>query len=90
MIGINSVKYVDSKVEGMGFSIPINRATKIIDNLISGKTSGKVFIGISGATIDSEYSQIYGFPQGAYVKTVNSGSPAENAGRELSGIKASI
>ena len=80
VIGINSVKYVDSKVEGMGFSIPINRATKIIDNLISGKTSGKVFIGISGATIDSEYSQIYGFPQGAYVKTVNSGSPAENAG----------
>ena len=80
VIGINSIKYVDSKVEGMGFSIPINRAVSIIENIIHGKTTGKVYIGISGATIDSEYSQIYGFPEGAYVKTITSGSPAERAG----------
>ncbi len=80
VIGINSVKYVDSKVEGMGFSIPINRATDIINNIVSGGTTGKVYIGISGANINSEYSQIYGFPEGAYVKTVTSGSPAEKAG----------
>ena len=80
VIGINSVKYVDSKVEGMGFSIPINRAMTIIDGLINGGTGGKVYIGISGANISSEYSQIYGFPEGAYVKSVTKGSPAESAG----------
>ncbi len=80
VIGINSVKYVDSKVEGMGFSIPINRAIGIIDNIVDGKSTGKVYIGISGANINSEYSQIYGFPEGAYVKTVTSGSPAERGG----------
>ena len=80
VIGINSVKYVDSKVEGMGFSIPINRALTIIDGLINGGTSGKVYIGISGANISAEYSQIYGFPEGAYVKSVTKDSPAERAG----------
>ena len=80
VIGINSVKYVDNKVEGMGFSIPINRAIGILENIIHGESTGKVYIGISGATIDSDYSQIYGFPEGAYVKTVTSGSPAEQAG----------
>ena len=80
VIGINSVKYVDNKVEGMGFSIPINRAVTIIERLVDGKTNGKVYIGISGANITSEYTQIYGFPEGVYVKKVNSGSPAESAG----------
>ncbi len=90
VIGINSVKYVDSKVEGMGFSIPINRAISIIETIVDGKTSGKVYIGISGANINSEYSQIYGFPQGAYVKQVNSGSPAEEAGIHEGDILVSV
>lgn len=79
VIGINSVKYVDSKVEGMGFSIPINEAMEIINDIISGN-NGKTYIGITGADISKEYSQIYGFPEGIYVKEVASGSPAEEAG----------
>ena len=81
VIGINSVKYVDNKVEGMGFSIPINTAMRIIDGIINnGGASGTVYIGISGATINSEYSQIYGFPEGVYVKSVTGGGPAERGG----------
>ena len=80
VIGINSIKYVDSKVEGMGFSIPINKAMSIINNLIQNGTKGKVYIGISGATITQEYSQIYGFPMGVYIKDLTYGGPAEKAG----------
>lgn len=80
VIGINSVKYVDSKVEGMGFSIPINDAMDIIDNIISGKKTGTTYLGISGADISKEYAQIYGFPEGIYVKEIESGSPASEAG----------
>ncbi len=78
VIGINSIKYVDSKVEGMGFSIPINSAMEIIDGIISNK--GQTYLGITGADISKEYSQIYGFPEGIYVREVSSGSPAEEAG----------
>lgn len=79
VIGINSVKYVDSQVEGMGFSIPINSAMEIINSIIEGKQTGNVHLGISGVPISAEYSQIYGFPEGIYVKEVEAGSPAENS-----------
>ena len=31
LIGINSAKFVDSTVEGMGFAIPITTAARILD-----------------------------------------------------------
>ena len=80
VIGINSIKYVDSKIEGMGFSIPINKAMSIINSLIQEGTVGKIYIGIGGADVTQDYSKIYGFPVGVYVKNVNSGTPAEKAG----------
>ena len=76
VIGINSVKYVDSTVEGMGFSIPINDAMVIINDIIKGTQIGNVYLGISGADISREYSQIYGFPMGVYVKEIQEASPA--------------
>ncbi|MBO6162328.1 MAG: trypsin-like peptidase domain-containing protein [Eubacterium sp.] len=90
VIGINSVKYVDSKVEGMGFSIPINKAMGIINNLIQNGTKGKVYIGISGATITQEYSQIYGFPMGVYIKNLTAGGPAEKAGLHAGDIIVAV
>ena len=80
VIGVNSVKYVDSSVEGMGFSIPINRAMSIIDGIISGKQDTTTYLGISGASISKEYAQIYGFPEGVYVREVQDNSPATKAG----------
>ena len=79
VIGINSVKYVDSTVEGMGFSIPINEAMSIINDVISGVQKAEPYLGVTGAAIDRQYAQVYGFPMGIYVKEIESGSPAENA-----------
>ena len=90
VIGINSIKYVDSKVEGMGFSIPINKAMSIINNLIQKGTTGRIYIGIGGANVTSEYSQIYGFPIGVYVKNINSGSPADDAGLSTGDIITAV
>ena len=80
VVGINSVKYVDSTVEGMGFSIPINTAMAIINDIIEGKQEGNAYLGINGEAISREYAQIYGFPTGVYVKEVKDGSPADSAG----------
>lgn len=80
VIGINSVKYVDSKVEGMGFSIPINKAMEIINSIIKGEKKPELYIGVKPVEVGKEYSQIYGFPEGIYVKEVERNSPAEQAG----------
>ena len=91
VIGINSIKYADTQVEGMGFSIPINTAMKIIDNIISGKQQdGSLYLGISSASISKDYAQIYGFPEGVYVKDVTKGSPAEKAGLHTGDIIVSF
>ncbi|SEQ45312.1 PDZ domain-containing protein [Lachnospiraceae bacterium NE2001] len=79
VIGINSVKYVDSTVEGMGFSIPINEAMSIINDIASGTQAEAINLGIEVVDVGRQYAQIYGFPMGIYVKNVESGSIAENA-----------
>jgi serine protease Do len=79
VIGINSVKYVDSTVEGMGFSIPINDAMEIISGIISGNQKSDANIGIETVDIGREYSQIYDFPMGVYVKNVEQDSDAYKA-----------
>ncbi len=83
VIGINSVKYSDTDVEGFGFAIPMSDAKEIIDQLIKdGQVAEKqsAYLGIQGKDITSQISQAYGFPEGVYVLQVISGSAAEKAG----------
>ena len=73
VIGINSIKYADTDVEGIGYAIPITDAMLIIDKLIKGKSieSAKAgYLGIQGQ--DSG--------MGVYVYRVFDGSAAEKAG----------
>ena len=83
VIGINSVKYSDTTVEGMGYSIPINTASPIIEKLIKRETvsEGKTaYLGISGVDVSSSVAKTYNMPEGIYVYQVVSGSAAEKAG----------
>lgn len=79
VIGVNSVKYVDSTVEGMGFSIPINEAMSIINDIAAGTQTEAASLGIEPVDIGRQYSLIYGFPMGIYVKNIDSGSIAEKS-----------
>lgn len=81
VIGINSAKVSTTVAEGMGFSIPINEAIPIIDDLLtSGYVTGRPLIGITGFDIDEQVSAYYGFPVGVYIAQLYEGSPADNAG----------
>lgn len=86
VIGINSAKMSSSygseaSVEGLGFAIPINDAKVIIDDLINFKAvTGRPQIGITGVDVTEAYSSYLGIPMGIYVRSVASGSAAENAG----------
>ncbi len=83
LIGINSVKYSDTQVEGMGYSIPISAAEPIINDLITRQLvdeSESAFFGVSGQDVNSQISESFGMPEGLYITRVSENSAAEQAG----------
>ena len=82
VIGINSAKYSDTDVEGMGYAIPITAVQDIINDLMNTKTRTEVdqskqgYLGIQGLTIDETYSSTFGMPQGVYVYEIIEGGAA--------------
>lgn len=80
VIGINTIKLVESQVEGMGFAIPINEAKPIIQQLIENKKVSRPYMGITGSTIDEKTAKQYNVPQGVLVREVVPGSGADKAG----------
>ena len=86
VICINSSKYSDTTVEGMGYAIPITAVQDRLDDLMNRQTREKVdesekgYLGISCATVSSDVSEAYGIPEGVLVTDVASKSAAEKAG----------
>ncbi len=83
VIGINSVKYSDTSVEGIGYAIPINTAAPIIQDLITKEkvdASESAYLGIAGVDVTSDVAKTYNMPTGVYVAQVVEGSAAEQAG----------
>lgn len=83
VVGINSVKYSDTQVEGMGYSIPISAAEPIINDLISKEVvdeSNSSYLGVSGQDVTSQLSDSFGMPEGVYITMVAENSAAEQAG----------
>ncbi|MBR5115873.1 MAG: trypsin-like peptidase domain-containing protein, partial [Lachnospiraceae bacterium] len=79
VIGINSNKFADTDVEGMGYAIPISTAQPIIDEMMNREIiadSDRGYLGITGATVPYEYTGI----EGVRVRGVTAGSGAEDAG----------
>lgn len=80
VIGINSIKFVDDKVEGMGFAIPINDAKPIIDELMKNGYISRPQLGVIVVTIDEKASKEFNCPVGAGIEEVTRGGAAEAAG----------
>lgn len=83
VIGINSVKYSDTQVEGMGYAIPISAAEPIINNLITREVvdeSNSSYLGVSGQDVTSDLAMNFGMPEGLYVTLVKENSAAAQAG----------
>ncbi len=83
VIGINSAKYSDTDVEGIGYAIPITDAMEIVNELIEyGEvvSSQTAYLGIQGTDVSEDLSTVYGMPIGVYIYSVISGTGAEDAG----------
>jgi serine protease Do len=89
VVGINSQIYSRSGgFQGISFSIPIDEAARVSDQL---RSSGKVTRGRIGVQIDQVTKEVaesigLGKAQGALVRGVESGAPAEKAGIEAGDI----
>ena len=89
VVGINSQIYSRSGgFQGISFAIPIDEATRVSDQL---RNSGKVTRGRIGVQIDQVSKEVaesigLGKAQGALVRGIESGAPAEKAGMEAGDI----
>ena len=83
VIGITSVKYSETSVEGMGYAIPAETAIPIIRQLITREVvtgSDTAYLGISGVDVTQVVSDTYQMPQGVYIAQIVEGGSAAQAG----------
>lgn len=82
LIGINAAIY--QKAQGIGFAIPINRARRIVDDLISYGEVHIPWVGVFVQDITPAMATHFGVGpgRGVVVREVETGSPAASAGIE--------
>ena len=86
LIGINSAKYADNAVEGMGYAIPVSTASPILENLMNRETRDKLdssesgYLGVRAGDMTEEALAMYNMPEGAFVFEAVEGDAAANAG----------
>lgn len=84
VIGINSSKYSDIDVEGIGFAIPANVAKPIIEDLITKEVVSDdkaAYLGLIGAAdVTSSIASTYNIPEGVCITEIARGSAAEQYG----------
>ena len=87
LVGINSAKYSDTNVEGMGYAIPVDDVIDIMEGLMNrtireekAPEGEQGFLGITGQSVTSDVSKAYDMPKGIYITSVTEGSGAAAAG----------
>ncbi|MFW6052408.1 MAG: S1C family serine protease [Desulfosalsimonas sp.] len=90
LIGINTAIYRNA--EGIGFAIPINRAEKIVSDLIDYGEVVHAWIGLLVQDIDRETAEYFSLDsaRGILVQAVMAESPADKAGIREGDIVVSI
>ncbi|SDK22365.1 S1C family serine protease [Sediminibacillus albus] len=88
LIGINSMKIAQSSVEGIGFAIPIDSATPIIEQLEQEGTVTRPYLGVEAYSLEEvaqvEWQRKLNLPKdvegGIYLRSIEPMSPADQAG----------
>ncbi len=92
VVGITSAKLSNNgssqaTIEGIGFAISINDVIGIItDYMQYGYVTGRPSMGVDVRAVSDEWQEIFGWPAGLLVQSVNPGSCAEAAGLKQNDI----
>jgi S1-C subfamily serine protease len=95
VIGINSQIETggngSSGSVGIGFAVPIDTAKAILNNLKSGQSVQRAYLGVTSLTVDGQLDAL-NLPvnHGALVQTVEPGSPADQAGLKAGDLQATM
>jgi serine protease Do len=96
VVGINTLIVRNSGsgtvAEGLGFSIPINTAAAVANQIIQSGFISRPYMGINFQPITPDIASAYNLPAqyGAYVTSVAANSPASKAGVQTGDIITSI
>ena len=93
VIGINTLKLVEDEIEGMGFAIPIEMATSVLDRLEKGEEIERPLLGVSMVDDNNQYAlfsyKVYldkDYEKGVVVIDVEKDSPAGVAGLQKNDV----
>ena len=95
VVGITNAKYSTSaysgqaSIDNIGFAIPINSVREIVTSIIEKGYVATPYIGVTVANVGEE-SQAYGAPQGASIRSVEQGGPAEQGGLKANDIVTAV
>ena len=86
VIGINTA--IVRSGQGIGFAIPSDLATGIIDQLTEQKTVSRGWMGVAIQNVTEELAKYYGIKEtkGVYVAKVFEGDPADKAGIKIGDV----
>jgi Do/DeqQ family serine protease len=78
LIGINTAIY--GKAQGIGFAIPVDRARRVMHDLVSYGEVRRVWVGLIVQELTADLAQHFGTRRGVVVAEVEPKSPADAAG----------
>ena len=79
VVGINTIKIVDTQFEGMGFAIPSVTIKKVADDIIkNGYVTGRARLGLVVTEFPDTTAKLYDAPAGIKVETIDNDSPFED------------
>jgi Do/DeqQ family serine protease len=90
VIGINTAIY--GRAQGIGFAIPMNRATRIADDVIAYGEVRPAYVGMDLGPVDDAAQKAAGLrrKEGALVMSVEQGGPAERGGIKPGDVVLSV
>ncbi len=84
VIGVNFA--ISSNAQNIGFVIPIDRVKLILDQYRKDGRIIKPYLGVAYQMIDSAIAKVQNVPEGAFVRRVVNGSPADKGGIQAGDI----
>lgn len=90
LIGINTA--IHAQAEGIGFAIPVNKAKRVVGELLGTGRVSPVWLGLSGQSIDPGTASYFGLDrlQGMIITKVYAGLPAAQAGLKSGDVLLSM
>jgi Do/DeqQ family serine protease len=91
LIGINTAIY--QKAEGIGFAIPINKAQRVLRELMASGEIRFPWLGLDTQKLTAQLKNHFGFPEeemGVLVRDIMLGGPADQAGLKRGDIITSL